>query len=136
EKDRAVASVAYEWGRKAPEDAADWVSGIEDLDLRSRGMETVVETWARADADAAGTWLGQMPASPELDRPVRSYALMVQGRDPEAAMAWANTITDEKLRGETVERIGGEWLRKSPGEAKAFLQSQESVPEGLQRFLQ
>jgi len=136
EKDRAVASVAYEWGRKSPEEAADWVSGIEDLDLRSRGMETVVETWTQRDADAAGTWLGQMPASPALDRPVRSYALMVRERDPEAAIAWANTITDEKLRGETVERIGSDWLRKSPDEARAFLQTQESVPEGLQRFLQ
>ena len=135
EKDRAIASVAYEWGRKSPEEAADWVSGIEDLDLRSRGMETVVETWTRQDAEAAGTWLGQMLPAPELDRPVRSYAMMVQERDPGAAIAWANTITDDQLRGETVSRIGGEWLRRNPDEAKAFLQTQESIPENLQPLL-
>ena len=93
------------------------------------------ETSTRQDAEAAGTWLGQMLPAPELDRPVRSYAMMVQERDPGAAIAWANTITDDQLRGETVSRIGGEWLRRNPDEAKAFLQTQESIPENLQPLL-
>lgn len=135
DKERAIESVAYTWGRKAPEEAAAWAAGLEDPELRSQGMASVVETWARRDVNAVGTWLGNMPASPELDGPVKSYAFMVRERDPGAAITWANTITDEKVRGETVERIGGEWIRKNPEEAKAFLQDQESVPEGLQRFL-
>ena len=135
DKERAVGSVAYEWGRKSPEEAAAWAAGLEEPELRSRGMSSVVETWARRDVNAVGTWLGNQPASPELDAPVRSYAFMVRERDPGAAIAWANTITDEKVRGETVQRIGGEWLRRNPDEAKAFLQEQESLPEGLQRYL-
>ena len=56
-------------------------------------------------------------------------------RDPGAAIAWANTITDEKLRGETVEQIGVEWIRNNSSEAKAYLQQQENVPDGLQQLL-
>ena len=131
DKEQAVATVASEWVRRAPDEAAAWVAGIEDPQLRSQGIESVVESWTSRDVNAVGTWLGQLPASPEMDGPVRTYAMMVRERDPGGAIIWANTITNEEVRGEVVGRIGGEWLRSNPDEARVFLQQQESLPSAL-----
>jgi hypothetical protein len=123
----AVPEVAQEWARNDPYAAVEFVSKYqENTQLYSRAMAEVVEEWAERDPYGAGTYLNEQPASPELDRAVSEYSREAARVDPEAAMSFAVSVSNEKLRQETVRRVVREWQRSSP---KAYASWVEQNPE-------
>jgi predicted phosphoadenosine phosphosulfate sulfurtransferase len=46
----------------------------------------IIREWTCYDLNAPAEWLNTLPASPELDRAVASYAFRVVEEDPENAM--------------------------------------------------
>ena len=102
---RAVETVAEEWAEREPAAAAEWVAELPKGASKVEGMTEVAREWARKDPASAAEWLNGYPASEEMDKPVEAYARTVARQDPETALTWAESITDEKRRGELVNDL-------------------------------
>jgi hypothetical protein len=63
------------------------------------------EDYIREDFSAAGEWRASQPLGPAFDEAIQDYARSAARDDREAALAWAERITDPKLREETIKRL-------------------------------
>ena len=118
ERTRLMDSLGYTWLQSDPEVAARWwVKHVPGPDT----LVKVINVWAQQDANAAGKWLGEFPVGATSDAARRTFARQVADRDPEAALRWADTVTDEKMRESAIEHIFQSWRDRNPDAAKAFL---------------
>jgi hypothetical protein len=51
------------------------------------------------------------------------FSATMAPRDPAAALTWAATVSDPTKRSATVDRLVSGWLRRSPNDAKAWIQN-------------
>ena len=117
----ATSYVAMQIANSDPKGAAEWTVTLPE-DLRERAIASVVNTWARRDPEAAATWVNGLGGAPR-DQAVNAYSSALSNRDPATALTWAATISDEKIRDNSVQRIVAGWLRRSPNEATAWIQN-------------
>jgi hypothetical protein len=68
-------------------------------------MQEVVREWARKDPIATAEWLNKYPAGVEMDKPVEAFVRTVAQKDPQNALTWAESISDEKRRNEVVKDV-------------------------------
>ncbi|MES2708413.1 MAG: hypothetical protein V4726_17600 [Verrucomicrobiota bacterium] len=100
--------------------AAFMIEGATEEEKPKR-YAAVVGPWARMDTNAAGTWLSAQPQGPHLDEARRSFVGAASERDPESAMAWAATITDEEKRVTATTTAYKAWKKKDAGAAESAL---------------
>ena len=93
--------------------------------------QQIVAQWVQADANKAGAWLGAQPPSPDLDGARSLFATQVANRDPESAMAWAQTVTDEDQRASTIGQVYKSWNKKDEAAATAALEASGLSPDRL-----
>jgi hypothetical protein len=79
--------------------------------------------------------LNNFPKTPQTDEPRERFAYKVAEKDPEAAIAWAGTISDDKRRGETMYRLARDWSRREPDAAKGWLSKDSSLPQDMKQRL-
>lgn len=108
----AVPEVAQEWAQDDPQAALAFVNKFTDnTELYSEAMAEVVEEWAEREPYEAGKYLNEQPSTPVMDRSVAEYSREVAQVDPEAAMSFAVSVYDEKLRADTIHRVARDWKR-------------------------
>jgi hypothetical protein len=117
----ATTFVAMRIANSDPKSAGEWVVTLPD-DLRERAISGVVNTWARRDPEAAAGWINGLGGAPR-DQAVSAYSSALSSKDPTTALTWAATISDEKTRDSSVQRIVTSWLRRSPADATAWIQN-------------
>jgi hypothetical protein len=117
----ATTFVAMQMANSDPKSAGEWVVTLPD-DLRERAISGLVNTWARRDPEAAAGWINSL-GGPPRDQAVSAYSSALSSRDPTTALTWAATISDEKIRDSSVQRIVTSWLRRSPSEATTWVQN-------------
>jgi hypothetical protein len=100
EEDRreATRAVFEKWKQHDPRAATEWAATRLPEAERSVLVTRAVESWAPREPNECGRWLGELPPGPELDFPVAAFVRSVRGKDPDSARAWAERITDPKLR--------------------------------------
>lgn len=149
ERDEIMSEVVEHWARidaASAADAANWVAQQPQGEGKVDATGEAVGAWMRADAEAASTWLGEQPAGDAKDRGI---AALLRDRsvreDPQVAVLWADSISDEKMRGEQVSRSTRSWLANDRAAALEYLDTTESLsveqktglinltPEQLQR---
>ena len=59
----------------------------------------------------------------------------ISALSPEAAMAWAKTISDAQQREEAVNGLAASWLRRDQEAAKAWIESQGDASDSLKNML-
>ena len=127
EKDGLLPDVASRWARRDTESAAaaaDWVTTQSDGAGKSRAMGEVVGTWLRSDPTAASTWLGTQPEGEAKDSGIVSLLGNREVReDPGTATAWAESISDPKLRGEQVYSTTKRWMASDREAAAGYIES-------------
>ncbi len=104
-----------------PKKGAEFILKNSDSSQPGQKYSTVIASWAHQDANAAGEWLGKQPQGPELDGARSIFATTVAGKDPESAMEWAKTITEENQRQAAVTGVYGTWKKKDAAAADAAL---------------
>lgn len=104
-----------------PPKAASYILENAEPDKKDRAYEKVINQWANSDTNAAGAWLGSQPQGPELDSARASFSRIASSKDPESAMEWAKTVTDEQKRGSAVEQVYKTWQKKDATAANAAL---------------
>ena len=111
--------------------AAFIMDGATDAD-RSERYSSVVSSWAHMDANAAGTWLNAQPKGPELDKAKQSFVFAAATKDPESAMTWATTITDDNLKATAVGHAYTMWKKTDAAQADKALQASGLPQEKIQ----
>ena len=79
---------------------ADWVS----KDSPDR-LPRTVKRWAELDQRAVADWLVQQEPSPAKDNAIATFAQEAAKLDREAAVAWAQQISDSNLREKTLRKF-------------------------------
>lgn len=100
--------------------AAFLIEGATEEEKPKR-YASVVGPWAHLDTNAAGKWLSAQPQGPYLDEARQSFVGAASEKDPESAMAWAGTITEETKRTAGVTTAYNAWKKKDPAAADAAL---------------
>ncbi len=89
------------------EGSIEWLASLPDeVGGRRHAIGERFEDYLREDFAAAGQWLAGQELGPLYDEAVQDYALSAARDDREAAIAWAERITDAGLRAETERRLG------------------------------
>lgn len=102
----ASEGVVQVWLKSQPEEAATWwLDRTKTPAERSRAYEVIMEGWAEHFPNTAGQWLGKQPQDATLDRAKARFASAVASRDPESALAWAETIVEPDLRNHTLSEL-------------------------------
>lgn len=123
----AVGTTAFQLARQDPNTALTWVQGLPEGDARTRAEASLARQWARMDPVAAAEWVGNLPEG--NDSAVAAFSRSVAPVDPEASIAWAETITDEARRVRTLTSVGQTWFRTDPAAAAAWLETTDLPPE-------
>jgi hypothetical protein len=111
--------------------AAFMMDGATDAD-RAERYSTVISSWAHTDTNAAGNWLNSQPKGPELDKAKQSFVYAAATKDPESAMTWASTITDENTKTAAVTHAYTTWKKTDATAAEKALQASGLTPEKIQ----
>ena len=84
----------------------DWLVALpDDVAQRRHAIGERFEDFIRDDFAAAGEWLASQPLGPAFDEAIQDYARSAARDDPEAALAWAQRISDPEIRASTEQRI-------------------------------
>ncbi len=84
----------------------NWLAELPgELGGRQHAIGERFEDYIREDFSAAGEWLAAQPLGPAYDEAIQDYANSAARDDREAAIAWAERITDPKIREDTIRRI-------------------------------
>ena len=84
----------------------DWLTRLpSEIGGRQHAIGERFEDYIREDFSAAGEWLAAQRLGPAYDEAIQDYANSAARDNREAALAWAERITDPKIREETIRRI-------------------------------
>jgi hypothetical protein len=112
-----------------PEKGAEWwLSQTTETD-RSRAVREIIQKWTESDLAGAARWLPTLGNGPEADIAKREFVTAAMMRAPDAAMAWANSITDAQQRLRSMRDVYRVWRGRSPVEAEQWLGGAGLTPE-------
>jgi hypothetical protein len=103
------------------EEVAAWFLRLPRASRGRSSLNALINSWARIDPDAAGTFLNRQPAGRDKDGALLCMASWVAESNPEAGMQWAATIRDDAIRDEAREDLLKKWRRYDPVEADAWM---------------
>ena len=104
-------------GRLEPVHVATQVLG----QLLPGAVAHIVRAWAERDPVATGEWLRRQPEGVVNDPARGVFAGLIGESDPKTALAWANTISDARIRRDAFEEIAFHWTGQDAAAAQRFL---------------
>jgi hypothetical protein len=127
----AVNRLADSWSREDPKAVMDWAENLSGKS-KSEAYQEAMESWAVKDSAAAGEYLKGMQESPERDAAVEGYATRVSRENPVTAMEWAETITDQGSRQDTMVEVARDWMRNDKAAAEQWVQASGLPAEAVE----
>jgi hypothetical protein len=119
ERPRLMDSLGLAWLQKDPKAAAAWwVAREPDAET----LVKIINVWSQSDPGQAARWLSTQPAGPASDTARSTFARQVSDLDlnPESALSWAASVSDETMRRSTVEHILNTWRVRDPAAAARY----------------
>jgi hypothetical protein len=93
-----------------------------------------LQSWVRLDPEAAAAWINNRDASSDYDEGVAAVA-SVNFVKVDLALNWAETISNPKLRSETIAEVLHGWVIEDPAAAKQYFTATKNLlPEDRQRI--
>jgi hypothetical protein len=117
---RAVSEVAERWAESDPQAVIDWAGNLPET-AQAGVYKEALDEWTEKDPLAASEYLSQMPDSAAKNSAIDGFARELAGDDGEAAVTWAQTITDANLRTETLSQVARDWYRQDQNAASEWL---------------
>jgi hypothetical protein len=114
----ATMLVARQWAAAAGDKKSvfDWARGLPEGDTRTLAMDRVFENWGRSDAPAALLEFDRLPAA-QKQSASRALAAGWGRKDPEAALGWAQRLSDSGQKTGAMRAVVGAWAKTRPQEA-------------------
>jgi|GEM_PF-1250565 len=120
-----ITETAAKLAQTAPLEALRWLENFRaapDGAVKD-GVATVMKDWAKRDVNAAGLFLQGQSQHPQYDAMAGSFAQAIAKSNPQAALAWAQSLRDESARTAAQNAVAKGWLRQEPDAAKAWFYS-------------
>lgn len=117
-----------------PARTVDWLSSLEQSDPIHQSdnfaqyTEAAVAEWTKNDSIAASAWLSEQTPGPTRDAAIVGFAESIQRFEPEAAVAWANTISNPDQRMQELNKSIRGWAARDPQAALAWVIRAELEP--------
>jgi hypothetical protein len=113
--------VIFQMAANDPKSASDYAAALP-ADVREGTLTSAINYWASNSLTAAGEWIKGL-SGPARDEALGAYTYNLLRKDPNAAAAWAVTISDPKIRDKSLNGIATFWLNKDPAAASAWIQN-------------
>jgi hypothetical protein len=81
---------------------------------------------------AASEWIGELPSGKMRDQAIQPLVRTIQQDDPEAAFAWALTVSEDNQKQSLLRNVVRQW---SEQDAAAFAVQSAGLPEEMVRRL-
>lgn len=117
-----ITEVSRQWSYSSAEDAANWAFALPKGPAHDAAVAAVLPRLAETKPALVESLLLQYPASRGTDSARLRIARNYTESDPVRALAWANTVSDRRVRDDYTRRIAESWSRRDPAAAAAFLQ--------------
>jgi hypothetical protein len=126
----AVASHVMGRAEEDPAATAEWLARMAPTDpiYSAEYANELMQIWAESDSIAASEWLSSQNPGEQRDAAISGFSESILRYEPEAAAAWANTISDADRRMEQLGRNLGIWAATQPAEALEWVQTAELEP--------
>ena len=87
-------------------DEVQWLADLPgEIEGRRHALGERFEEFIKEDFEGAGEWLSNQPLGPAYDEAIQDYASSAAKDNPEAALAWVDRISDERIRNDTLDRL-------------------------------
>lgn len=114
-----------------PVAAAEWLQSLTNDDPLNQPESTkaLMQVWAKSDSIAASAWLSEQPPGPKRDAAIVGFSESIRRFEPEAAVAWANTISDPNQKTEQMTQSIRSWADKDSQAALAWVFDADLAPD-------
>ena len=87
-------------------DEVQWLAELpKEVEGQRHALGERFEDFIKEDFEGAGKWLANQPLGPAYDEAIQDYAFSAAKDNPEAALAWVDRISDERMRNDTLSRL-------------------------------
>lgn len=133
-RNEALHGIVGGWAEADPAALTHFLADLPAGGDRGSLIGQALKQWAQLDPLATAHWINDRELSPEFDAGVAAVAGLNNVK-PDFALNWAETITDAKLRSETIAGVLHGWLLEEPGAAKNYLTTTKNLlPEDRARL--
>jgi hypothetical protein len=116
---QALHGVVGGWAQAEPAALTQFLTQLPSGGDRGVMLGQALRSWVNLDPEAASRWINSSEMGPDLDEGVASVATL-DSVNPELAINWAESITDEKLRSATLQDVLRNWVTTDFPAAKHF----------------
>jgi len=131
-RQQGLAGLVHAMAGKDLDRALTIAERMEEGAGREKALSIVIARWAEQDAAAVSEWLLEQGKSRSRDVAIRSFAGAIMKADPSAALQWAETIEDEKIRLEAAYMPAIQWIQRDEEAARAWI-LKSRLPEGFKK---
>jgi hypothetical protein len=124
------------WAYNDPKASIQWATSLSDDEARAKAIKGAYSAWGFQETPAAAKWIDALPAGPDRDAAVASFAVTTNSKDPQGSVAWALTIGDELARQNALRQVITSWIERDKPAAGTWLLGDNSIPQDLRMELQ
>ena len=96
---------------------------------KSSMVSQALQRWAKTNPVAAADWINNNEGGPEMDHGIASVATM-EALKPDVAVGWAESISNPKIRSETLVSVLRNWATIDLAATKSYFEkSKDLLPE-------
>ena len=118
--------IAMQLASEDPKGATEWAASLP-VEAREKALAVAVAAWTRQDPTATAQWLQGLNGT-SRDEAISAYSSSVSTKDPVSALTWAWSISQDKIRDQSMQRVAAGWFQRSPNDARTWIQS-SGLPE-------
>jgi hypothetical protein len=136
----ASMQVVKAWAANDPAAAATWASqqDLQNADPNNPNgqlLASAIQNWAGYDLDGPGQFLNQLPASPAKDSSVAIFAMRSSSEDPQGAMQWTSSITNDQTRMRATMGVAMQWMQQDQTGFNAYLGTATNIDDQTKQIL-
>lgn len=129
----ALHGVVGGWADADPAGLTHFLADLPSGPDHGAMLGQALQSWVRRDPEAAAAWINNRDTSPDYDEGVAAVA-SANFVKADVALNWAESISNPKLRSETIAEVLHGWVIEDPAAAKQyFVATKNLLPEDRQR---
>jgi hypothetical protein len=116
----AQVNLASAWAQQDPAAAARWAAALAPGEVRTQALNGALSYWVLLDGEAARNYIFGLAGDTQVSAAAHLAPSLAQ-RDPQAAIAWAQTLPSAEAREAALIAAYARWLNNDPGAARIWL---------------
>jgi hypothetical protein len=125
-RNEALHGIVGGWAEANPAALVQFVTQLPSDGERGALLSQSLERWVAHDPEAASAWINNRDPGPDLDAGVAAVASMYSVA-PDTAAGWAESVSNPKLRSETLVTVIRNWLSKDLPAARNYFESTKNL---------